>query len=293
MSERRTVAITGADGLVGSHLARHLASRGWSVRSLVRDPAGAPDRFRCALPDEIDERGIAGADWLVHCAYTSRFRSLAEARRTNEEGTARVLALCRAHGVRFCFVSTTSAHEGALSYYGRSKLALERSLEPERDLVIRPGLVLAPSGGGLFARIRASLERTGVVPLFDGGRQRVQTVHVRDLCAAFERALADERTGTFVVAEPDGVELRELFAVTARLLGIRARFVPLPSAPVLLALRAAERLRIPLPISSENLLGLRSLRVMPSRADLDSLGVRARPAAESLAAILDSRGAER
>ncbi|MDQ3605986.1 MAG: hypothetical protein M3418_07360 [Gemmatimonadota bacterium] len=54
---------------------------------------------------------------------------------------------------------------------------------------------------------------------------------------------------------------------------------------MLLALRLIEALRIPFPISSENLLGLTGLRHTPSSADLERLGMRLRSARESLAAL--------
>jgi nucleoside-diphosphate-sugar epimerase len=287
-----TVAITGASGFVGRHLCRHFLARGCQVRGLVRDTrAGSAldprvERFCCDLPGRIDVEAFREVAVLIHCAYTSRFVSPDQARRVNEEGTARVLALSRENGVgRFVFVSSTSAHPDARSYYGKSKLALEGRLDPARDLIVRPGLVLGPDGG-LFQRLVASLRRTGVLPLFGGGRQPVQTVHVDDLCVAVGRAIERGLTGTYVVAEPDGMPLRELLQLVARKLGRRAVALPLPAGPVLACLRVTEALRLPLPISSENVLGALSLRSQPSARDLDAIGVRLRGAAESLDQLL-------
>jgi hypothetical protein len=61
--------------------------------------------------------------------------------------------------------------------------------------------------------------------------------------------------------------------------------LPLPLGPALAFLRLAEALRLPLPVSSENLLALRSLRAQPAADDLRGLGLRIRPAAESLFAL--------
>jgi nucleoside-diphosphate-sugar epimerase len=289
---RKTVAVTGANGFVGRHLCHHFLARGFDVRGLVRDPRRRgslhPDvaLFRCVLPAPLDSDAFRNVDVLIHCAYTSRFRSLAEARRVNEEGTARVRALCFEAGVRqFVFVSSTSAHDQALSYYGKSKRMLERTLDAERDLIIRPGLVLG-NDGGLFCRLVSSLRRSGFVPVFGGGRQTVQTVHVDDLCCAFDRAIEQGLTGTFVVAEPGGLPLRDLFRLVAAKIGCRATIVPLPAGPALALLRAAEALRLPLPISSENVLGALALRSQPSSADLDAIGVVLRPASESLGDLL-------
>jgi nucleoside-diphosphate-sugar epimerase len=282
----RTCVVTGATGFLGRNLCERVAEDGWEVRGLARDTTGSPfsrpgiTLFECDLPDRIDEAAFRGADVVVHCAYMSRHTTLAEARRVNEEGTARVLALTRAAGARFVFISSTGAHEDSLSYYGRSKLAIEGRLDLERDLVIRPGLILGD--GGLFQRISQSLARFGFVPVFDGGHQRIQTVHVADLCEAIVRAVDRGLTGRYVVAEPEGLELRELFHAIAARMGRRARLVPLPAAPLLVALRTAEAIGLRLPLTSENVLGARSLRTQPSEADLARIGVTVRSTADSL-----------
>lgn len=287
-----TLAVTGASGFVGQHLCRHFLARGWSVRGLVRDTED--DRLReqglklyaCDLPDRIDPEAFRGVDVLIHCAYTIRFVSLKDARRVNEEGSSRLLALSRDAAVRrFVFLSSTSAHPEALSYYGRSKLAFEERLDPERDLIFRAGLVLGPDGG-LFQRLVASLRRSALLPLFGGGLQPMQTVHVDDLCLAMQKAIERDLTGRYVVAEPEAMPLRELLQLVARKLGRRAIPLPLPVGPALACLRFAERLRIPLPVSSENLLGALGLRFQPSRDDLEAIGVQLRSAAESLEQLL-------
>jgi nucleoside-diphosphate-sugar epimerase len=232
----------------------------------------------------LDEAAFVGADVVIHCAYMSRHTTLEEARRVNEVGTERVLALARKHGSRFVFISSTGAHEDALSYYGQSKLTIEGWLDPTRDLIIRPGLILGD--GGLFKRISASLSRFGFIPVFDGGRQMIQTVHVEDLSAATVTAIERGLTGTYVVAEPDGLELRELFRAMGKRMGRKCRLVPLPATPVLAGLRLAERMGLRLPLTSENVLGARSLRVQPSRGDLERIGIRVRTVQESLDDLL-------
>ena len=263
------------------------------MRGLVRDVSRYPfarpgvELFRGELPDAVDESAFDGVDVVVHCAYMSRHTTLAEARRVNEDGTDRVLAATRACGARFVFISSTGAHEGALSYYGLSKLAIEGRLDLTRDLVIRPGLILG--NGGLFQRISSSLSRLGLVPVFDGGRQRIQTVHVEDLCHAIVRAIERGLVGRLVVAEPEGLELRDLFKQMADRMGSKCRLVRLPAGPVLLGLRAAERMGVRLPLTSENVLGAKSLRTQPSESDLAIIGVRVRSTSESLDDLIPNR----
>jgi nucleoside-diphosphate-sugar epimerase len=291
------VAITGATGMLGRHLCDHFRAAGWQVRGLDRILGVYPyhepgiELFPCDLPDHIDPAGFAGASVLIHCAYMTRHTTVAEARRVNEDGTARLYELWRSRGGgKFVFISTTSAHEGARSYYGQSKLRIEQRLDPARDLVIRPGLILAAEGEGLFHRLRDSLRRTQSAPVFDGGKQIIQTVYIGDLCAAIYKAVVEDRSGRFVVAEPEGRSMRDFLRLLADRCGVRCRIVSLPSAPLLVALRLLESLRIPLPVSSENVLGAQSLVFQSSAADLRALGVEARGVEESLKIVLPSPG---
>ncbi len=196
-----------------------------------------------------------------------------------------MLNACRRAGVRtFVFISSTSAHAGALSYYGRSKFALEKELDPQRDLVIRPGLILGP--GGLFGRLCDSVRRSRLIPLFDGGRQVVQTIHLEDLCQMIVLAVERGLTGHLVLAEPQGMLMRDLLALMAHKMNKHPLFVALSIGPTLALLRLVESFHIRLPVSSENLLGLRAMVHQESAQDLAQLGVTVRSARESLDEIL-------
>ncbi|MCE7974957.1 MAG: NAD-dependent epimerase/dehydratase family protein [Leptolyngbya sp. PLA1] len=283
------IAITGASGLLGSALCARLAASGWRVRALSRArPASLPrgsTHHACDLPGSIDESAFEGAHAVIHAAYSMRSRGREEDRRTNLDGSARVLHLARRAKARFVFVSSVSAHDAAQGFYGQSKLAVEHTLDPERDLIIRPGLILSKEAG-LFARMRRTISTTGLAPLFGGGRQIIQTIHLDDLTLAFQRALELDLTGTLTVCEPTGLTIRDLFLLTARLERRPLRIVPLPFGPAIAALRLAESLRLRLPVSSDNLLGLRSMRLTDPVESLRRLGITPRDAATSLADLL-------
>jgi NADH dehydrogenase len=286
------VAVTGATGLIGRQLCERLAAAGNEVRALVRKTEPYPfvasgiRVHHCDLPDAIDPAAFAGADAVVHCAYMTRFTDLESARRVNDLGTRRVLELARAAGVpRFLFLSSQSAHEEAQSFYGRSKLALEKLLAPG-DIAFRSGLVVAREGSGLFHRMLDMVRKAKAIPLFGGGRQPIQTIHVDDLVTAIAAALARGLAGVYSVSEPRAITFRELLEKIAAHVGRRPLFVPFPMAPALLFLRAVEKLRVPFPVSSENLLGLKCLRAWDTAPDLARLGVRVRSVDESLAEVV-------
>lgn len=295
MTERRTVAVTGASGFIGRHLCDHFRRQGWEVRALVRNTSAYPfceagiELVSCDLPNRINEERLSGVGALVHAAYMTRFVDRASAERVNDLGTRRVLDAGRAMGIsKFLFFSSQSAHDEARSYYGRSKLALER-LFGSNDIVFRSGLVIGREGDGLFHRMCRTLERSKVVPLFGGGHQPLQTVHVEDLSRAVEAALARDLSGLFTVAHPEVVEMGDFLRAIAARVGARPFFLPMPIAPMLLLLRVIEGLRIPFPVSSENLLGLKYLRATDTTNDLARLGVGLRDTTSALDEALSKR----
>ena len=152
MSSRdKTVLITGATGFLGRELCRYFDNQGYRVRALVRDleksavlgQCAKGGFFKCALPGDIDPAAFEGEiAAIIHCAYANSTRDQTLAEEVNIVGSERLIQLSREHDVsRFVFISSLSAHDEAESFYGRSKLRVEGMLDPQRDLIIRPGLI--------------------------------------------------------------------------------------------------------------------------------------------------------
>ncbi len=289
MAASKTILITGATGFLGRHLCDYFRRKSDTVRGLVRRMDAYPfvepgvTLFKGDLPDEIDAAAFKGVDVVIHCAYTTRLTSIGEAYRVNHGGTMRVHEMSKNAGVgQFVFISSTGSHAEAESYYGRSKYELEKLMDPSKDLIIRAGLIIGPGEDGTFNRMKESLRKSGVVPIFDGGHQILQTIHVDDLCKAIDLATEKKLTGTLVVAEPEGLEIRDFFKLVAAGLNKQCTLVLLPMGLFLTALRIIERLRIPFPLSSENLLGLKQMKHMHSAKDLAKIGLEVKCAEESL-----------
>src|SRR3954469_12333264 len=101
MSEPRTLFVTGATGLVGSHVVEEALKRGMKVRALVR--ASSDTKWLDAwgvekVPGDLEDaqalrRGVEGADWVFNCAAkVGDWGTLEEFRRLNVEALRLLLA---------------------------------------------------------------------------------------------------------------------------------------------------------------------------------------------------------
>ena len=118
------VLVTGAAGFVGANLARRLAGDGYDVHPVVRsrDTAWRLDPGLLARAQEADLRDrdavarlvrVVRPHWIFHCAAYGAYsweRDVERMQATNVDGTANLLAACRAAGFEV-FVNTGSSSE--------------------------------------------------------------------------------------------------------------------------------------------------------------------------------------
>ncbi len=119
----KIIFLTGATGLVGSHVAEEALRRGHRIRALVR--ASSDTSFLDSLsvekvPGDLEDAdalraGVAGADWVINCAAkVGDWGPLEEFRRLNVEALRLLLdAAVDARVERFVHVSSLGVYEGA------------------------------------------------------------------------------------------------------------------------------------------------------------------------------------
>lgn len=271
------VAITGAGGFLGTALTRALLASGADVHALARRPislpgiAWQPYELGGPLPESSF---FAQVDAVVHLAFS--MASSGPAMEARNVAAARELhAAVRRAGRPFVFVSSMSAHAGAASSYGRAKWAIEQFLDPAVDTIVRPGLIVGP--GGVYARMLAALRRAPVVPVFYGGTQLIQPSGIDDDVAALQRILRQSLTGAFNLGSLQPISIRELYGRMLAAARLKRPLVPLPGNFTVRVLRVTERLGLPLPLTAENLLGQKHLRVFETAASFARLGLTPTP----------------
>ncbi len=276
------VLLTGATGLLGGALLELLAAGGHEVRCLLRreSPNAArldPDRVEVFYGDAGQEdalaRALDGMDALLHVAGIEYAPPVVEAARQAKVG-------------RLLVVGSTSAHS-AYPFRSGPKLRMEK-LVRESGLeytIVRPTMIYGSELDKNMHRLLRFLDRSPVFPMFGSGENLWQPVYHED-CATgvYEALLRPAAVGeSYDLPGKEPLTYRALVETAAGALGRKPRIVRLPLEPVRLALTAVERLRLPLPIRSEQVLRLREDKAYPyDRAERD-LGYAPRTFREGIA----------
>ena len=265
------VAITGSNGFIGSALKEACAKQGIAVVGLCRNPKLVTDiAFDLNHPSTFAQ--IPDVNTLIHTAYTTQAKDLKQAYLANITGSLALFDYCHTKNIRIIFLSSCSAHTEAKSFYGKSKYQLEGYLN-ENDTIIRPGFVVGD--GGIYQRLENSLRTLKFAPLFWGGQQPLQIIQLKDLINGIINVLLQNCTGTYNLMYPTPYPVQEFYRKIFIKQKLTPRFLHLQGDLALMVLKVAEFLKIPLPLTSENLLGLKYLKIFES--DCAKLGVSPKP----------------
>lgn len=270
MSE--VVAVTGANGFVGSRLCAHLGQHGVRVRALARSALNGEDtRIVGDLgPDTRWDGALEDVDCVVHCAarvhmITDTHADPLEAfRQVNVEGTRALAKAAAAQGVRrFVFLSslkvmgeTTKPGQpfradddpAPQDAYAVSKWEAELALRDVAQasgmewVVVRPPLIYGPGVKANFRALMNAVSRGIPLPLgaVDNRRSLLGLDNLVDLllsCAQHPAAAGQ----AFLVSDDHDLSTPELVRQLARVMGRPARLLPVPVSWLLLAGKALGR----------------------------------------------------
>jgi len=274
--------VTGGAGFIGTHLVRALLERGDDVRLLVRRStrAGHLDDLDIerVTGDVTDRRAVRRAftrvERVFHVAGRTSMRSQDRDAvfATNVGGTRIVMEEALSAGVaRVVHTSSVSAIGAArprgavdetsrfeIGHLGIAYVNSKHEAEHEAlrlaahglDVVfVNPTFVLGPDDP---ARTSMGLVRRfllGRIPVYvDGG---LNVVDVRDVAAGHLLADAKGRSGERYILGGRNFTLDRLFADMARISGVEPPGTKLPVATILAGIELAERLRLPVPASRD------------------------------------------
>jgi nucleoside-diphosphate-sugar epimerase len=268
LSSNDLILVTGATGLVGSHVAEQARQKGLRVRTLVRSGADTRllQQWGCELatgdldqPDSLQSACI-GAAVVIHCAAkVGDWGPTSEYRRVNVEGTRNLLDAALASGSlkRWVQISSLGVYEGK-DHYGTDEKTQPSTTgidgytltKVESELlvceyirtkslpavVLRPGFIYGPRDRTVIPRVLDRL-RAGKFAFLGSPDKLMNNTFVGNLCEAIWLAIEhDDVVGeVFNIRDPRAVTKREFINTVCDAAGLphQTKVVPLPVAKVL------------------------------------------------------------
>lgn len=260
--------VFGGSGFIGRYLARRLARAGARVVAAVRRPEragflGPMGDVGQVVPVAADigddaavAAAVAGSDLVVNLVGVLHESGRRTFDAVHAAGAARVARAAAASGARrLVHVSAIGAAADSPAAYGRSKAAGEiaaRDAFPG-TVIVRPSVVFGPEDDFLN-RFAALARLAPALPLPDGGRTRLQPVHVGDVAEGLARAAErpDSAGRVHEFGGPAVHTFREVLEFVLAATGRRALLVPAPRALLALPARLFELLPDP-PLTRDQL----------------------------------------
>ena len=276
------ILFTGATGLLGGAMVEAFLSAGHDLRCLVRkDSPNAPrlagKEVEIARGDVRSERDLrrafSGMDAVAHVAGIEFAPVVVSAMQS--EGVERLLA-----------VSSTSYHS-RFEFRSRPKAEMEGVVKSSglSWTVVRPAMIYGSELDKNVHKLLRFLDRLPAFPMFGDGGNLWQPVFFEDCakgaCEALMREGAARETYDLPGSRP--LTYDDLVKTAAGAMGSKPRIVHLPIEPVRRGLELAERLRLPLPIKTEQVARLREDKAYPYEKAKEELDYSPRTFGEGVA----------
>ena len=245
--------LTGATGLVGSTLLRHLLTEGRQVRCLVRDPRrlGAQRvRVQIALGELADppsfRNAMRGVETVVHLASSIRDQPRGSIEELDGIATWRMVEAAERQGVeRFIFFSALGASTHHRTRCLRAKAVAEQAVREAglSSRVFAPSIVYAPGDPWLTLLERLAL--LPVVPVSGWGRALYQPIWAEDVADCLMAALRQpswEPHRRYELAGPETLSHNDIVRTVLRSLSRRRPLLHVPTPIVSRGLRLLEAL---------------------------------------------------
>lgn len=240
----KKVAVTGATGFIGGHLARFLLAKGHDVVGITRKHPRSADHA-LASPDcpliaaslhDVDalSKAFRGCFAVAHCAGVNRNRGADTFDRVHVQATHNIIEAAKRAGVRrIAITSFLRARPNCGSAYHESKFQAEQIIRASGlDHTILKCGVTYGRGDHMLDHLSHALHTFPVFGLVGMRDQDVRPVAVQDAVRVLEASLFDDRlkNKTVAVVGPTTLTLGNAVRAVADVIDRHPLFVRLPLA---------------------------------------------------------------
>jgi len=241
--QNKIVTIIGGTGFVGRYVVKLLASRGYIIRVIARNPelalhlktAGDVGQIVLVPGNLARPQSLLGKldnSWAVINLAGILFESTRQDfSAVHAKGAEKLAQLAKPAGAeRFVHMSSLGVDKMVKSKYARTKAMGEKAVRaafPEAT-VLRPGVIFGAEDQ--FFNTFASLARLHILPVIGGGKTKFQPVFVADVARAVLVALENPAYSgnIYELGGPGIYSIRELLEYVCKVTGRDPFILPIP-----------------------------------------------------------------
>lgn len=267
------IYITGISGFLSINLVRYLLAKGYrKISGIDLVDFSYPEREQIDFlqgdirDPEAVSKSMQGADIIIHTAAALPLYPPEEIYSTDVEGTRIVLQQALEYGVkRFIHISTTAVYGvpdhhpifetdpvSGVGPYGVAKIKAEEACEEYRQKglcvpILRPKSFVGPERLGVFAIFYEWASEGRNFPMIGSGNNRYQLLDVEDLCQAILTCMTFDEAAVndaFNIGAAEFTTMKQDYQAVLDEAGFNKRIICFPTAPVVLALRILEKLKL-------------------------------------------------
>lgn len=227
------LALTGASGFLGRHLA-HVLSSEFHVRAISTHPmhfAGVSEVRAGNIKDPVFlQLALKGCNTVVHCAAVTNTidPDLVE---VNVNYTHRLVVAARKARVKtFVYISTENVTYKREDPYTKSKVEAERIVLRyfPQALILRPSLIFGKEDKRYLAVFVKAIQTLPIVPVFTKSSCMLQPIHVEDVAKLTHQGLKLKKKGVYSLVGTEPHSFAEVGKIVETYLGKHRFFLPIP-----------------------------------------------------------------
>ncbi len=248
-NSKLSIAVTGANGFIGSHLIPKLIKESLSPRTclsriytIVRNEKkgemfkGTPAIIKLGDVSDVSslQSAFSGVDVIIHLVAIIAEEGDLTYEKVIIQGTRNVVEAAKRAGVkRVIYVSGLGVESDALIGHFRAKWQAEQIIQKSglEYIIFRPSFVLGP--GDYFTMELVRQVKTGEIKVYGTGEYKMQPVYIEDFLELFYRAAISQTITNriFDLGGPEPMSYNQLIDTVVEIVGVKCKkvFVPVES----------------------------------------------------------------
>jgi len=267
MKNNKKVLIVGINGFVGKELSKFLKNKNIDVFGATHTSNVSKNIFHFKVGDTINSKILLNDFSSV--VYLSHSASLESEKLIN--WYKKTFITFKELGVRQIYISSYSAHEHAISDYGKSKYQIEKFFLENNEYSISPGLIIGK--GGIFNKIAGFIDKFPIIVVPISSREnQVPIVSIDKVCGVIFNVIQGNFISKNYNVYSHMIKLEDLIKALIQINSKKKYLLKINGYFILYVMKIFESIGVKLPISSDNLIGFIANQKYSVKSDILEFG---------------------